>query len=146
MRTTGHGNLVEERATSQLPAYLAGAKSACLENETENSRERLVAQTIASQLKALQHQLLLAGNRYDTALRDSLELVRTQRAWRIMLALRKAYTLWTARGLGKKLSSLRVPAEALIHSHEFFREYDLAFPRIWDYLPEDVLEPGHAGA
>jgi GT2 family glycosyltransferase/glycosyltransferase involved in cell wall biosynthesis/SAM-dependent methyltransferase len=139
-------DLTRQCNIEKLSTELAAAKAACLEKETEASRERSLAQTSASQFEALRRRFLVAGNKYDTALRDSLEVLRTQRAWRIMLAVRKAYTLWTARGLRQKLSSLKVPVEAVTRSHEFFSEYDLTFPRIWDYLPEAILQPGHAGA
>ncbi len=81
---------------------------------------------------------------YRSRLADDFKTYRSQRAWKVMLAVRKAYTLLTREGklaFGKWLLSLPATGPGPLESHE------LTFPDLAETVPAALLErPAASGA
>ncbi|MBX9603814.1 MAG: glycosyltransferase [Bryobacteraceae bacterium] len=87
------------------------------------SAENLRASTIQSLMEfGAQTDRLLAG-------------YRAERAWRVMVAIRRAYTLLVRRRAWREF--LRHPLPDI---HEL-REYDIHLPSVWNYLPGELQVP-----
>ena len=84
---------------------------------------------------------LAALSQFDAAHADFLNTLRSQRAWRVMLMIRKTYTLWKKGTWKSKLDLLKVPLEALLDRPEGLAPYDVVFPSVWDYLPASLTGP-----
>lgn len=108
--------------------------------EAEVASERALSRRLGQQLEAVRSRILNAATSFEAAFQSLFDKIRRQRAWRVMVAIRKAYTLWTRQGLRGKLSTFRIPFELIAAREQGFREYDLTFPNVWDYLP-DAVEP-----
>lgn len=67
-----------------------------------------------------------------------LALYRSQRAWKVMLAARRAYTLLLRRGWRGRLLFLPWLARALAGRPSHIEHEELEFPTLSPYLPEDV--------
>jgi hypothetical protein len=77
-----------------------------------------------------QEQLMLAARAWERDFTGALELYRGQRAWKLMLAARKAYSL-LIRG------NWRQRAAFLLGRSSSLQEYDLEFPKPAAYLPRN---------
>ena len=88
--------------------------------------------------KASVKYLIASGIEFDSAFQHLRKQLAGQRAWRVMLAIRKAYTLWTSHGLNGKLRALNIPFE--LKSPALF-QYDVGFPSLWDYWPATGATP-----
>ena len=111
-------------------------ESALEEKESHLSLEHSRADLAVRDQTALRSKMIAAGINFDAKLQEVTDGLRLQRAWRVMLAIRKAYTLWTQYGLAGKLRSLLVPWELVAKSSERLSAYDIRLPSIWDYLPD----------
>jgi GT2 family glycosyltransferase/SAM-dependent methyltransferase/glycosyltransferase involved in cell wall biosynthesis len=85
-------------------------------------------------------QTFRAGlERYEEEFSKAVSVLRSQRAWRVMIALREAYGLWTRRGWHGKLRSLPVFLWTALADQESRGEHEVQFPsvrRFVPYLPE----------
>jgi polysaccharide pyruvyl transferase CsaB len=72
-------------------------------------------------------------DRFQLQLASALATYRSQRAWKVMLALRKGYTKLTRGGL---LSFLRWALALPFSGPGLLDEYALEFPNVWNYMPE----------
>lgn len=139
-----------------LPARPAAHRGSLMREavfEEEEERERLtrVVDGLTGQIHGLTRQIndlsgqiqeiYQASHRYSAALERSLELARGQRAWSVMLAIRKAYTLLTRPGLSAKAQALTAPADLLAGRRADLARYELEFPDIWNYLPAPAQAP-----
>jgi len=86
----------------------------------------------------LQGQVLAGVSAFEDSFQRELNIYRRQRAWKVMLFLRKAYRLLVRRGwLGKwefLRWILRLPA-----GRDGLGEHDLTFPEVRSYLPIQTL-------
>lgn len=71
-------------------------------------------------------------------------MLRRERAWQVMLAIRKAYTLWFRRGRVGKLRFIKFPFDFLMGRGRQ-DELEPELPDIWNYVPEDIEVPIRAG-
>ncbi len=140
-----------EKATVDLEARLAEIAAyrprvAELEKQLAQERKRDTAERVLAG-KALA-RLAAGGAGFESAFTSRLDELRKQRAWRVMLAIRKAYTLSNRQGWRGKLSVPKVAWDLIANPRETFAEYDVRFPSVQDYLPSAVLktaiEPGRA--
>lgn len=103
-------------------ADAAGGQYQNLQQRIEQVLNRLrIAETALAQVQA-------GASRFREVLESHLATHRSQRAWRVMLAIRRAYTLLVREGWRGRLRFLlgRMPPVS---------EYDLHFPDIDAYLP-----------
>jgi len=77
--------------------------------------------------------LVTEMDRFAAAFQSSLAAYRTQRAWTVMLVIRKGYTLFFRRS---KLAFLRWAAGLLFGRAGRLDEYELTFPEPGRYIPE----------
>jgi polysaccharide pyruvyl transferase CsaB len=86
----------------------------------------------------LRAKVLKGIDRFQNTLDSNLEAYRTQRAWKVMLAIRKGYTLLTRQGSFAFLRWMLALPFAGVGSLD---EYELGFPYLWNYMPERVETP-----
>ncbi len=99
--------MTADRDSWRARAEQLGADKAQLEGEKAGLESELAA------WKKLHTDTVRDWDAYSTELDQRLREYRPQRAWRAMLAIRKAYTMWTRQGLGGKLRLLPFAISAL---------------------------------
>jgi polysaccharide pyruvyl transferase CsaB len=117
----------------------SNAQIQSLENEVY--RQRTLYADVSSRLhkaEELRGNVLKGIDRFQSTLDSNLEAYRSQRAWRIMLAIRKGYTLLTRRGT---FAFLRWVLALPFAGAGSLDEYELSFPYIWNYMPERMETP-----
>ena len=79
-----------------------------------------------------------ALDKFHRAQGNTLAAHRNERAWQLMLLVRKAYTLLHHRGFGEFLKwSLSIPFAGFGD----LAEYDIQLPQVWTYMPENLEVP-----
>jgi len=73
---------------------------------------------------------------YESALEHALSGYRDQRAWRLMIAIRKAYDLWTRGGLRGKVRAIPLLLSAPFRTHRTFPDQEIQLPSIRSYVPD----------
>ena len=112
----------------------------------ENREKQLDAER-AEALRRLQHAESIrahteAGlNEFRTALQSLLRQYRSQRAWQVMLLIRKAYRLIVREGAKGSLSFLGWFARFLAGKDAGLGEEELPVPDIRDYVPGGIQKP-----
>jgi polysaccharide pyruvyl transferase CsaB len=82
-------------------------------------------------------KVIKALDKFHWSFENILTGYRNQRAWQIMLLIRKAYTLLHHQGFAKFLQwTLSIPFSGFGD----LAEYDLKFPQAWNYMPERLEE------
>ena len=99
-----------------------------METTAELRSELHRARRAAASAEARIAQFEAGTARYTEAHADALEAYRGQRAWKVMLALRRAYTMVVRDGWKGGLRLLFGPRPPL-------EEYELSFPILRTYLP-----------
>jgi GT2 family glycosyltransferase/glycosyltransferase involved in cell wall biosynthesis len=85
---------------------------------------------------------VLAGvQAYDFKLASDVETYRSQRAWRVMLACRKAYSLAVRGGWRGRWRMLRWALRGMFGGPLGLETEDLQFPDLASYLPEELFYP-----
>ena len=112
-------------------------------NRSSSLQARLTRETdrssaLANSLERRTKQVMEVVNGFSSASEKFLAEVRGQRAWRCMLAIRKAYDLWTRRGWRGRVAALGAVRDALSGGPSL-HAYELPFPSIWDDLPPDLF-------
>jgi polysaccharide pyruvyl transferase CsaB len=87
-----------------------------------------------SQAEDLRGRVVRGLDQFHQTLTTNLETYRSQRAWRWMLWLRKAYWLNANRGFGAALGWM-------LRGSPDLEELELAFPQVWSYMPERLEVP-----
>ncbi|MBC7928504.1 MAG: glycosyltransferase [Bryobacteraceae bacterium] len=104
--------------------------------------EQLARKQAANAQNELDFQVreLTAGiQAYQQRLERQILEYRNQRAWQVMLAIRKAYTLLLCRGWRGKGEFLQWVLGDLPKGNAGLVAYDLTFPDIRDFMPETAL-------
>jgi GT2 family glycosyltransferase/glycosyltransferase involved in cell wall biosynthesis len=135
-------NTAVEQQISEATLQLSEVKAACDLKDSFTKQASVNAYRLEEEVQGIRQAALTALTRFDLALTDLLSTVRSQRAWRVMLFIRKAYTLWMRRGWLGKLSALRLPLELLPGREALLDPYDIGFPNVWDFLPESISKRG----
>jgi polysaccharide pyruvyl transferase CsaB len=86
----------------------------------------------------LRRQVIGRVNQFQNKLAADVELYRAQRAWKVMVAIRKGYTLHTRRGFA---AFLRWAIALPFAGPGLLQEYEPAFPDVRNYLPERLHAP-----
>jgi len=86
--------------------------------------------------RALVKTLSTGIEHYQAALEDALSRYREQRAWRLMIAVRKAYDLWTRRGWKGKLRAVPMLLSAPFQKSGAFEDQEIRLPSIRSYVPD----------
>jgi GT2 family glycosyltransferase/glycosyltransferase involved in cell wall biosynthesis len=94
----------------------------------------------ASQEKFRQ-RILAAAEAYDARLESDLNRYRSQRAWKVMLAVRKAYALAVRGGFRGWFRLLGWAFGGLVGRPLDLESEDLRFPSVAEYLPEELFSP-----
>ena len=71
---------------------------------------------------------------YERRFERLLDEYRSQRAWRVMIAIRKAYDLWVRRGWTGKLSALSALLTGPFRQHGY-EDQEIDFPALSHFLP-----------
>ena len=121
---------------------------AVLESELEKQRRLHVSldgelRDVRLAQRAVSDRLTEAGDVREKSVRgldqfqlqfnSTLDVYRSQRAWKAMLAIRKAYTLLTRHG---PAAFVRWTLALPFAGPGTLDEFDLRFPNIWNYVPE----------
>jgi len=137
----------ESRQQSTIQAGLK-AQIRTLESELENQNTlRRSVEDSTEELRAahrdaadrlqkareVRGSVVVGLDRFHLQLGSALASYRSQRAWKVMLALRKGYTRFTRGGL---LSFLRWALALPFSGPGLLDEYELEFPNVWNYMPE----------
>jgi len=128
-REVQHTQLMERRAAleeqlQQTASALAGVERGLLASNAEIEHTR----RSAAEAKAWVAAVYAAAARYSEVLANNLETFRSQRAWKIMLAVRQAYVMTVREGWRGRRRLLFGPRRPL-------EDFELRFPRLQDYLP-----------
>jgi polysaccharide pyruvyl transferase CsaB len=137
----------ESRQRSTIQAGLRaqiGALESELESQTtlrrsleDGTEELRAAHRDASdrlqKAREVRGSVVIGLDRFQLQLASALATYRSQRAWKVMLALRKGYTRLTRGGL---LSFLRWALALPFSGPGLLDEYELEFPNVWNYMPE----------
>jgi len=107
--------------------------------ELETARRQGAEQraSLEAELRSREQQLQAVysgAEHFDSVLEETLSTYRSQRAWQVMLAIRKAYALAVRGGWRGKRRFLRWVAGLLRQRYEL-DEQELAFPRLQNHLP-----------
>ena len=79
-----------------------------------------------------------ALDKFHRSVEGTLAGYRNQRAWQIMLLIRKGYTLLHRQGVAAFLKwTISIPFAGF----GSLAEYDLPFPQVWNYMPEALEQP-----
>ena len=118
--------------TSTIAALQQQTDALTLLNDTAQENLRKAEEARQKTVKAL--------DKFHQSFESTLTGYRNQRAWQIMLLIRKAYTLLHRQGFAAFLKwALSIPFAGF----GSLAEYDLAFPQVWNYMP-DTLEQSYA--
>jgi GT2 family glycosyltransferase/glycosyltransferase involved in cell wall biosynthesis len=89
----------------------------------------------------LRSRTAYGANEYRTHLDQKLSEYKSQRAWTVMLLVRKAYTLLFRKGLRGKVEFLKWLVTFPQSGTSGLADYDLAFPDLSVYQPENLQTP-----
>ncbi len=81
----------------------------------------------------MREKSVLGLDQFQLQFNSSFAVYRSQRAWKVMLAIRKAYTLFTHRGFA---AFVRWAIKLPFSGPGSLDEFELRFPNVWDYMPE----------
>ena len=104
--------------------------------ERELQEQQALSADVSGRLQnaeALRGKVLKGLDRFQNTLDSNLAAYRNQRAWKIMLVIRKAYTLLTRQGA---FAFLRWALGLPFAGAGSLDEYELSFPSVWNYMPE----------
>ena len=123
----------ERRALlAQLDELLARAT----ESEARRESDRAVHRDISDRLRQageLRRKAVLGLDQFHLQLTSAIETYRAQRAWKVMLAIRKGYTLFTR---GRAAILIRWIFTLPFSGIGTLDEFELRFPNIWNFMPE----------
>ena len=105
----------------------ASEQHQAIENSRDDYAKRL------READAERAAVVMEMDRFAAAFQNNLAAYRTQRAWTVMLVIRKGYTLFFRRS---KLAFLRWAAALLFGRPGKLDEYELTFPELARYIPE----------
>ena len=105
------------------------------------ARAETQLQSIEAKLRAgdaIRSKAVKALDRFTDKFQETNILYRNQKAWQVMLLLRKAYTLLFRHGTSDFLQWVLSWPFAGFGD---LAEYDLQFPQVWNYMPEGLEKP-----
>jgi len=89
----------------------------------------------------LRSRTAYGANEYRTVFQRVLSEYKTQRAWTVMLIIRKGFTLLFRRGLRGQFEFFKWLVSLPFSGPTGLDEYDLTFPDLTIYQPEDLTQP-----
>lgn len=126
----------KQQETEALRQSVDDLQMAVAKARADAERDRVKARELEAAVEALKRRVNTIAARYDSNLNRELEVLRSQRAWRLMLAARQAYHKWMREGWSGKLAALCTPFQLLAGGPDAFAAHDVRLPSIWDYLSE----------
>ncbi|MDP8979587.1 MAG: glycosyltransferase [Acidobacteriota bacterium] len=96
--------------------------------------------TPETRAEELRSRTLAGLNEYSARLEQQRAELRPQRAWRIMLAIRKTYALLFRRGLSGKLELARWLVRIPFAGFGDLSAHEIVWPELNTYLPEETRE------
>jgi GT2 family glycosyltransferase/glycosyltransferase involved in cell wall biosynthesis len=90
-------------------------------------------------LEHFRRQMLAGAQAYDAHLAADLTVYRRQRAWRVMLACRKLYSLAVRGGWAGRWRAARWALRGLFGGSLDLETEELQFPDLTSYLPEELF-------
>ena len=112
------------------------------ERQLDETRELLVEERVVGlerlrQADEIREQTALGVRAFQRDLETSLRLYRNQRAWKVMLFLRQAYTLLVRQGL-RGIPAFIKWVPSLLRPNGGLAELDLGFPDVRNYVPVEL--------
>src|SRR5262249_1716605 len=92
-------------------------------------------------LEDFRQRVLEGVHAYESRLVSELDTYRQQRAWRLMLACRKFYTLAFRAGWRGRWQALRWAAACMFRGLHALETAELEFPSLIGHLPEELFYP-----
>lgn len=141
-----------ERKLGGAPANGTGLKYEARAAESEFARAALTERNgaLSAAIEGLQRQvqeaerlrtdIVVALDSYQAQLDAELRLFRRQRAWRVMLYLRKAYTVLFRRSQGGRFPSVSALMSLVFAPSKNLDVYDLRFPVLKHALPAGLQD------
>ena len=113
-----------------------------VERQLDETRELLVEERGVGlerlrQADEIREQTALGVRAFQRDLETSLRLYRSQRAWKVMLFLRQAYTLLVRQGL-RGIPAFIKWVPSLLRPNGGLAELDLGFPDVRNYVPVEL--------
>lgn len=108
--------------------------------DAEFAQEHLASADLVRRAETFRQHVLDGFTNFSNRFQRQIEQYQAQRAWKIMLAIAQAYTLWFRRGWKGKLKFFRFPFD-LVAGRGRLHEQELWFPDVWTYAPDDLGTP-----
>ncbi|MEZ5355001.1 MAG: glycosyltransferase [Bryobacteraceae bacterium] len=124
----------------RLTAKLLEAVEHSTDLESQLREARNAHATLLSRADSLRKQTLAGLATLSADLDAKLAAYRSQRAWRVMLGIREAYSKLIRGEGGGALAALRLPFQWLSGSHDLSK-YELPFPDPWRFAPDGLQRP-----
>ena len=100
----------------------------------------------AARAEELREAVISSVHTYQRALQDQLNQYRAQRAWKVMLFFRKAYTQLVRKGWQGRWEFIARGVRQLFGAPSDLDFFELTFPDLWNYLPDSLFVPTSAPA
>lgn len=125
----------------QQREQLHDAQQSAAQAAGEAARWRAAAESAIqalSKAEQMRDRTIRSVDRYQHTLNELAAGYRNQRAWQVMLLIRKAYTILFRRGTGAFLKWVfGIPFSGF----GSLAEYDLTYPNLWNFIPERLEVP-----
>jgi len=138
----GDANRQLERERAELRLELSGT-IATLEVETAQLQGDITSLRVQSaqerkhltDAEDLRIRALKGLDQFHQRLYSALQAYRSQRAWTVMIAIRKAYTLLKR---GDRLAFLKWAIRLPFSGAGDMQLFELGFPNVWDFIPDPM--------
>ena len=127
----------KDPALASLSAELREAQRQLEETKSLLAEERAVGLERLRQADEIREETALGVRAFQRDLETGLSLYRGQRAWKVMLFLRKAYVLLVRRGLRGMPAFVKWVA-SLARPYGRLAEAELGFPDVRNYVPVEL--------
>jgi len=131
LRTTEIALRDNQTQVSRLTDDVRRTTAACQQFQGQLQKQQASMEALHSQLRALSTGIA----NYQASLENALSTYRGQRAWRLMIAVRKAYDLWARRGWSGKLRALSLLVTAPFPPVREYPDQEIEFPALRSYIP-----------
>lgn len=129
------------RSISELKAIEASLRTQLADMEIKLAEAESVHAEEMRYAEVLRSRAAYGADEYWTHFQQKLSEYKSQRAWTAMLLVRKAYTLLFRRGIRGKIDFLKWLATFPLSGTSGLAPYDLTFPDLSVYQPEQLHTP-----
>jgi len=109
------------------------------DDASDESRQLIEAKLELEHLRRLLMRTATGVCSFQARMEEELKTYRSQRAWKVMLFLRKSYTLAVRRGWAGRWRLVRDLFRFGSESGQSLEEFELSFPDVLNYVPGELF-------